>query len=312
MRKIIFIILILFTVINPGFSQEISKDVSKFSNLKGIYFGQKPPGNLPELFAPEIFDAEHGYHTTVIFSPDLTEAIWSPMTREGMLMYTKMTNGIWAPPQKAIFGPISNADGGMFSPNANRLYFTSFYNPSNSELEAEHIWFVNRIREGWSKPELIDEVIRAHPTHWTFSFAKNGNLYFTSEKKGVRGEQDIYISRYDGYKYLEPEDLGESINSYGMDNAPFISPDESYLIFTRSGNDTQKTDLYISYKDVNGEWSEAIDMGTTINTEHNELCASVSPDGKYLFFLSLREGKWNKIYWIDAKIIEKLRPKDLK
>lgn len=41
------------------------------------------------------------------------------------------------------------------------------------------------------------------------------------------------------------------------------------------------------------------------NTEHHDLCASVSPDGKYLFFLGQREGKY-RIYWVDARIIKNL------
>ena len=140
---------------------------------------------------------------------------------------------------------------------------------------------------------------------------KNGNLYFTSEIEGVRGEQDIYISRFDGEKYLAPEDLGEAINSDGKDLAPFIAPDESYLIFTRTGEDTKKTDLYISFIDPEGCWTNAIDMGEKINTEYHDLCTSVSPDGKYLFFLSQREGKY-RIYWVDAKIIEDLKLKEIK
>ena len=306
MKKLIVTLLTFYIAINAVSSQEILKDTSEFSELKGNYFGQKPPGNVPELFAPEIFDAEHGYHSTVIFSQDLTEALWSPMTREGEIMYTKMTNGIWATPEKAIFGPISNADAGMFSSDGNRLYFTSFHTPQNSDIEREHIWFVNRIGEGWSKPELIDEVIRAHPTHWTFSFATNGNLYFTSEIEGVRGEQDIYVSRFDGEKYIQPEDLGLAINSDGIDLCPYISPDESYLIFTRKGEGTKETDLYISFKNSRGKWTEAVDMGKNINSGHHDLGPSISPDGKFLFFISRREGN-NNIYWVDASIIDELK-----
>jgi len=37
----------------------------------------------------------------------------------------------------------------------------------------------------------------------------------------------------------------------------------------------------------------------------------VTLDGKYLFFNSDRSGSWD-IYWVDAKIIEELRPNELK
>jgi Tol biopolymer transport system component len=37
----------------------------------------------------------------------------------------------------------------------------------------------------------------------------------------------------------------------------------------------------------------------------------VTPDGKYLFFAKFMNGNVN-IYWVDAEIIEKLKPKELK
>jgi Tol biopolymer transport system component len=147
----------------------------------------------------------------------------------------------------------------------------------------------------------------AHPTHWTFSFAENKNLYFTSEMPGVRGEQDIYMASFDGEKYLEPVDVGAAINSDGKDLAPFVARDESYLIFTRVGTETRKADLYISFKDSLGHWTEARSMGDDINSEANDVCGSVSPDGKYLFFISQKNGLMNRIYWVDASIIDSIR-----
>jgi len=52
-------------------------------------------------------------------------------------------------------------------------------------------------------------------------------------------------------------------------------------------------------------------MGKEINSNANELCPSVSPDGKYLFYESSRNDDVMNIYWADAKIIRDLRPKEL-
>ena len=309
MRKALFCVFV--TVLNffkgTFWAQEKTVDCSV---LQGPYLGQKPPGMKPELFAPELFDAEHGYHFPVIFSPDLTEAFWKPMERgNNGLLYSKMLKGSWTLPQRIDFGLEKGIGDACFSPDGNKLFFLSFQAPNVGDIERERIWFVERSGSGWSEPQVIDEVIQAHPTHWTFSIAKNGNLYFTSEIEGVRGEQDIYVSRFDGEKYLQPEDLGEAINSDGIDLCPCISPDESYLIFTRKGEGTKETDLYISYKNSRGKWTKAVDMGKNINSEHHDLGPSISPDGKFLFFISRREGN-NNMYWVDAKIIEELKPKN--
>jgi hypothetical protein len=99
----------------------------------------------------------------------------------------------------------------------------------------------------------------------------------------------------------------------------------------RKGN----SDLFISFMKDNGNWTKAINMGEKINSSDWEFCPTVSPDGKYLFFtsnrrlhkpyseISLTYDKKLKIldspgngsadiYWVDAKIIDELKPKELK
>jgi hypothetical protein len=52
-------------------------------------------------------------------------------------------------------------------------------------------------------------------------------------------------------------------------------------------------------------------MGPEINSYANEMGASVSPDNQYLLFAGHKNGFWD-LYWVDAKIIEDLKPKELK
>jgi len=79
--------------------------------------------------------------------------------------------------------------------------------------------------------------------------------------------------------------MNGSINDGNTSVQPFISPDESYLIFCYFRPGGQGTaDLYISIREENGNWSEAQNIGNVINTEMLERFPSVSPDGKYLFF----------------------------
>jgi hypothetical protein len=62
-------------------------------------------------------------------------------------------------------------------------------------------------------------------------------------------------------------------------------------------------------------------MGTKINSEAKEGYPYVTVDGKYLFFYSNRVSVLNKkripdgpgnVYWIDAKIIQELKPEELR
>ena len=144
------------------------------------------------------------------------------------------------------------------------------------------------------------------------------------------------MSKYENGKYSEPINLGSQINTEYWENDPYISPDESYIIFqTNRGENHEFGDLYISFKNKNGLWIEPINMGENVNSPvSGEGCPWVTPDAKYLFYSSIRcdyeyyskepleyETKMQilnspgngseDIYWVDAKIIEKLRLKEL-
>jgi len=114
-------------------------------------------------------------------------------------------------------------------------------------------------------------------------------------------------------KYEEPKLLSEKING-GKSFHPFIAPDESYLIFDgkREGG-YGDSDLYISYRQQDGSWGDVINLGDQINTDAWEAVASVTPDGKYLFFnRNMGSDKYEDvdIFWVDAEIIETLRPQE--
>jgi len=53
-------------------------------------------------------------------------------------------------------------------------------------------------------------------------------------------------------------------------------------------------------------------MGSLINTDMLERFPSISPDGKYLFFTRNKGSEISDFYWVSAKIIEELKPKELK
>jgi hypothetical protein len=71
--------------------------------------------------------------------------------------------------------------------------------------------------------------------------------------------------------------------------------------------------LFVCFRNKDGSWSKAVDLGEEINFSPN-ICATLSPDGKYLFFGSRGGIPDHKadIYWVSARIIEDFRPKEMK
>ncbi len=65
-------------------------------------------------------------------------------------------------------------------------------------------------------------------------------------------------------------------------------------------------DIYISFKDDNNNWGAPFNFGNIINSSEFDGVATVSSDGKYIFYIHNHQD----IYWVDAKIINELRPKE--
>jgi hypothetical protein len=100
--------------------------------------------------------------------------------------------------------------------------------------------------------------------------------------------------------YNPPINLGENINTALNESDPYISPDESYLIFGSYDREEGygSSDLYISFRKNNGKFGKPMNLGDKINTPYLEHNPHVSPDGKYFFFSSDKPRVINETYKI--------------
>jgi Tol biopolymer transport system component len=334
----IAITIISLTILTFSLAQINTINESDFPVLEGLYLGQTPPGMTPEIYAPGIVSTGH-YEQSNLFSPD-GKAFYYTLVgpKYGIILFMKMHHGKWSSPQTAPFSGKYNDYYPFYSPDGKRLYFVSM-RPVSGQGEPRKdfdIWFVESIENYWSEPQNIgfpinNESYDLHPT-----VTNDGTLYFVSSRKGGKGRMDIYRSRLVDGHYLIPENLGNSINTEFAESNPYIAPDESYLIFTSHGRSDGygKYDLYISFRRTDGSWTKAKNMGNKMNSKDNESTPNLSHDGKYFFFTSARNsydsyselmytydnikkmlnspgnGKGD-IYWVDAKIIEDLKPDEL-
>lgn len=303
--KLIFLIFTLLISMEVC-TQEKEKKVEK--NM--FYFGQKPPNETPKLFAPNIISKPNSYEFGCTLSKDGREFYFGVDNKGIMeIHYTNLVDGVWTPQKKLFNSDSISYNDPMFSPDEKRLYFIS-----NSTLNQEtikkdiDIWYIERENKqsNWSKPINLGLPINNEVNQYYASFTNDGTLYFASKDKAKDAPRyafDIYRSAYKNGQFLKPEKLPESINTNRYEADVFIAPDESYMIFCSiRRNGLGKGDLYISFKDKKGNWSNAVNMGKSINTEHHELCPFVSPDGKYLFYTSNKD-----IYWVSTKILDNYR-----
>jgi hypothetical protein len=278
------------------------------------YLAQKPPGMTAVLFAPEILGTSANEHSAVAFSPDGSVMLWAVMDRQykGRLFEMKYEKGLWSKPSIPAFADTTSDDySPSFSVDGKTLFFSSRRKapPGYPEGRGNRIWSVPRTPEGWGIPEPIDTIV-SKSQEFGHSIAKNGAMYFASTPGGP--DLNIYTAEYTNGHYTKPVLLPTSINSAAYEDGPYIAPDESYLIF-ESGREEKdgSLDLFITFKNTNGQWGSPVNMGPKINSDSYERFARVSPDGKYLFFASDRNKGPGRIgydmYWIDARIIDELK-----
>ena len=216
------------------------------------------------------------------------------------IAYSKKRKGQWTKPQLVSFTSNHRDIEPFLAHNDLRLYFASNrpLQDSLSKSKDYDIWYVERksVKESWSKPINLGFPINSTKDEFYPSVALNGNLYFTSENENSLGKDDIFVCRYENNTYTQPENLGAAINSTGYEFNAFIAPDESFILFTayKREEGSGSGDLYISYKDKQGNWQTATNLGTKINSSAMDYCAFYDTRSSTLYFTSKRSLVTNK------------------
>ncbi|MCK4820587.1 PD40 domain-containing protein, partial [bacterium] len=296
MKLFFFLILI---VQNLGANDE-------WPTLKGPYLGQKPPGMIPEIFAPDIIStAEHEGSSG--FAMKGTVFIFQRfIKRESHTYIMRLKDNVWSAPVLIPFWKqlIHNGDF-VISPDDKTIFYQ--VKRKMSDRLDSNIWQVKFLGEMWSRRSRLPAPINTKYDESFASEATSGNLYFFSRRPGGVGKSDLYMSSDKNGVYAEPINLKE-LNTRFHEWDPYVAPDESYLIFcsTKPGGEGGD-DFYISFRDSQNRWTNPISMGNQINSPRSENRPYVTNDGRFFFYTSSRRGN-RDIYWVDARIIEKLKP----
>lgn len=230
-----------------------------------------------------------------VFTPDHRAFYYTVSNRNefSAILYTRYEDGIWRYPEVVAFsGRYADADP-FISPCGEVLYFASQRPAPGSEMEGVwNIWSVKKEGEAWGDPEcLLMDSLR----HERFPTVNNkGDLYFQADYGSHLVTFDfqkanIYMDGRQEEVYAPPVKLPATINSEHADYTPLIAPDGRFLIFAsmRPGGYGQ-SDLYISYWQEDGNWSEAVNLGSQVNSAESDHYPLLTPDEQFLFFSSDR------------------------
>jgi len=297
---------------------KVGQQPAPFPELKRPYLGQKTPGLTPEIFAPGIVSTQF-IDSVPVFSADGAEIYWSRIIGKGRgeIVVSRIENGRWTEPKPVSFTQPNTLDvGPSLSADGRRMVFLS-RRPVNGKTPSPaffFVWMATRSGKEWTAPAALGPAINSWDADICAVLADDGTLYFTSRHSDSAGKtlSNIYFSRWANGEYSQAEKLAAPFNTAEGAMLTYVARDQSYIITTstREGGFGQ-TDLYISFRQKDASWGPALNMGEAVNSSGYEHMASISPDGKYLFFCSDRGGNLD-VYWVDAVIIEDLRKANMR
>lgn len=242
-------------------------------------------------------------------------------TQEDFFISKKLDNGQFSKSENMGF-PV-NTDGNegaqSISPDGKYLFFTSCddkyqHNPHGKSYGSCDIFYSERIGNTYTNPVNIGEPINSSNWESQPSISADGKtLYFVSKRPGGYGASDIYKSSKDeNGKWGIPINLGPKINTKGMDQSPFIHPDNSTLYFSSDGHRGMgRSDLFYSRKDSIGIWQEAVNLGYPINDKGEQFSLIVSTDGNQAYFSAEYDKGYGKQDLYSFELYQEARPKQV-
>lgn len=304
------------------------------------YLGQALPGRSPALFAPGIVNTGM-YTRDMTVSPDGTEMYWSVVIGGNKLVVivgSRLVAGRWTAPEVVpqLGLPGTSSIEPCISPDGKRFYFSSNRQAPGKKADPHDydIWVMERQAGGWGAPANLGAPVNTTGGEYFPSVTKDGTLYFTAPEPAGGGEL-IWRARPAETGFAKPEKLPPQVNAGQARFNAFVAADESYLIVPTYGMPDSRgaTDYYVTFRRPDDTWTDPVNLGDAVNTsDGNEYSASVSPDGKVLFFMSgrmpaladmptpltltylqkLRSAAPNgdpAVYWVDARVIEEAKAK---
>lgn len=257
-------------------------------------------------FAPGIISTQDHFEINAVFNRAGDNVIFARCSddfKKCTLMESDYIDGRWLAPKSLPFsGGYLEADP-YYSPDFNYVYFVSKrpINKKSTETKTVNLWRVQRNGNTWGKPEYLKD-LSSNADDLYPSLTSNGDLYFPSFRNNNRL---LYLAKATDNGFEAPTPLpAYMFGKEGKIGDSVVLKDGKTIIFSMRREDSLgKGDLYISYKKGN-KWTIAKNLGNKVNTADHEFTPIVTPDGQYLFFTRIENGRGN-IYQIAMKEILK-------
>jgi hypothetical protein len=210
------------------------------------------------------------------------------------------TNSDWGPPEN--LGPIVNSSKfdslSSISADGLALYFAS---DRPGGYGSADIWMTTRTARNapWGPPVNLGPKVNSAGLDTIPAISTDGlELYFVAyNRSGGYGAGDIYVAKRATTNALwgEPANLGPVVNSAYNETSVSLSADGLLLLFSdydkpRPGGYGSE-DMWMARRaSLSAPWQTPVNLGPKINSSVRDGGPRISPDGRMLYFLTVRDG----------------------
>ena len=283
-----------------GFSRE-TKTPTKFppgknTGIKGPYLGETPPGNTPKLFAPGIVSTRGKGEYCCTFSPDGKEMFFSANIGKhfAILFYSKLGSEGWTAPDIPSFSKGHIDYLPYIMPDGKQMFFGRIKKDDHGAVTGKGFYSISRKNK--KTFDVLLPVLFPQGKDWMHVSSTSDLTIYTTY---------LPLRKTARFRLTEKGYLSKEIPSGGLHpgSHPAVAPDESFIIFDsdEGPGGFGEEDLYVCFRNTDGSWSKAINLGEKINSPGGEAIPVLTPDGKYLFYTAKRD-----LYWISTKFIHEL------
>lgn len=253
-------------------------------------------GHLRNL-GPNINSPGKDEHVT--FTRDGETMYFASIREDGVGNYdiymSKFVNGEWT--KAELLPPPVNTERDEFDVfvtlDGTKLFFASNRDNENPYWDCD-VYVSEWDGQKWGEPRVYDDTfVTPGKPDWGAAVTRDFKTFiFSSGKEPAKqGMVQIFQSQWLGDRWSEPEVLPEPVNTGDWEATPYMTPDGKWLYLNSGRGEPNKKDVDIwRFERVGGKWTNAQLMDGPFQSNKHDYDPCLSPDGKYFYFTSNREG----------------------
>lgn len=254
----------------------------KTVGISALFLATLNSANQPspslQVFAPGVISGRDVFGTA--FTKDGNTVYFCETDKDIkhiQIMVSHLAKGSWSEPTAASFSPGTFRDIDPFvTPDGGHLIFESNRPaPGRDSSRTDFDAYILDLSNQTSSPVAL-AAINTEANEVFVSSSANGDLYFSSDRPGGKGSNDLYWVKKTSSGYQKIDNL-KTLNTPASEGNPAITPNGQLLVFARDG------DLYSS-KNVSGEWKSPQKLPLVNTSDETEYAPAFSGDGRTMYF----------------------------